>query len=185
MEILKIGSGLSPEVTSHTCNTQQEILHSDVFTTTQKSLERWGEGGCSRQRQGVTHSFCCGDHMFFVYSTLTPASRWSPKTVNKLLGCLLRVRFRFFILRYLFSFCLFHFCICRFFEISSTNPLACGGAPAVFSHQHRLACCRLYTRELAKESLQKVWRLPLEDLRKSVHAWKQLMWVTLKPILAR
>ena len=39
------------EVSSHTCTTQ-EILCSDVFTTTQKSLERSGEGGGGVQHTG-------------------------------------------------------------------------------------------------------------------------------------
>ena len=45
---------LSPEFTFQLWRTQQEILYSDRFTTKHQSLERWGEGWCSTQRQDKT-----------------------------------------------------------------------------------------------------------------------------------
>ena len=52
-----IGSGLSPGFDFDAWTMQQEILSSDPFTTTLKSLECSGEGWCRRPRQDVTYSF--------------------------------------------------------------------------------------------------------------------------------
>ena len=71
---LKSWPRLSPEFVFHIGTTQQEVLCSDVFMTTQKALECSGEGGgggCSRQRHDIT----CGDYywlqhkVIFVYGT--------------------------------------------------------------------------------------------------------------------
>ena len=66
----KIESGLSLEVYFHTGRMQQDILHSDAFTTTQISLKRPGDGCCSRQD---TFILLWSSHVF-VFSTMTPGT---------------------------------------------------------------------------------------------------------------
>ena len=53
--VCTMGSRHSPQFAFHVWRTQQEILQSDTFTTTQKSPKCFGEGWRSRQRQDVTN----------------------------------------------------------------------------------------------------------------------------------
>ena len=103
-----VGSGLCAFPTM-----QQEILSSDVFRTTQTSLERSVKGGHSRQRQDITNES---------HRRLYITSHASLSVSSTCVWI------------YLYYFSSFHVCM---LESSSTQPLACfessRGSPAVFS----------------------------------------------------
>ena len=113
----RIGSGLSLEFAFHTWTTQWEILLSDMFTTTQHSLECWGEGWSSRQRQELMYTFCCRDfsswHIDTGLSSYHQELYWHP-------CCLLHSWLFFFIYPFSFPFCFLHLPHVR--NVTSTQP---------------------------------------------------------------
>ena len=125
-----IGSGLSLQFASPTWTTQHEALCSDAFTTATILHRIQVRGGRGRQRQHVTYSFRCCDHVFLL------TSHGSPSTCLALL--------------FHPEMFLFFFFASKMGHQPPARGESCRGSPAVFSHT-------LYTCGPGGESPQKLW----------------------------
>ena len=114
----------------HILRTQQEILHSDAFITTHKSLECYCEGWCRMQETG--HDVLIPLRSSYVFVNTTFAHITKNSWISSFPIQSLRVWLLFFILRYKCSFRSFQFCICGVLETS----LTCQSARHTFKPWH-------------------------------------------------